>query len=451
MASLNFDQAKRGGYIQFADRDEERRTFRLSNVSKTTADRYFVHISHLNEARRTSSSVRGETLEFLNALGKRDYKRLVKLGLVEPREPDEADKKPATLEAWLDEFERMKSPDWKPASKVVFGHTRRNLLDCFPAETLLADVTVLDAENFERHLKTEKLARATMAKRCSIARTVFEAARKHRLIESNPFQDANINVVTKGNSKKHVFVDRQDIQKILDSCPHTEWRLLIGLARYGGLRVPSEALSLKWEHINWERGEMLVPSPKTEHHEGHESRLVPLFAELRPLLLEASEQAEDGAVWVINRLRSRVKEGGTDWQAVNLRTQFQKIIKRAGLKPWVRLWVNLRSTRDTELSDEFPSHVVNKWLGHSERVANEHYRQTTRDHFERAINGITKANPSGALLVALHQEASPSITEQNPNKPSVSKPSRNAEKSKKEGVSHRSTKPQSWTILDSNQ
>lgn len=65
------------------------------------------------------------------------------------------------------------------------------------------------------------------------------------------------------------------------------------------------------------------------------------------------------------------QNGGSDWQGVNLRSQFQRIIRRAGVKPWPRLWVNLRSTRDTELSDEFPSHGINGWLGHSERVANE--------------------------------------------------------------------------------
>ncbi len=450
MASLKYNPANRAGIIQFTNGDEERKTFRLSNVSKTTVDRYFVHISHLNEARRTNSTVRGETVEFLNALGKRDYKRLVKLELVEPRKPDEDEKQPTKLGEWLDEFERMKAADWKPASKVVFGHTRRNLLDCFSADTLLAVVTVLDAENFERYLKTEDLARATMAKRCSIARTVFEAARKHRLIETNPFQDAKINVVVKGNRSKQVFVDRQDIQKVIDSCPDAEWRLLVGLARFGGLRIPSEALSLRWEHVNWERNELLVPSPKTEHHEGHESRLVPLFPELREMLREACEQAPDRAEWVISRHRSQADKSPANWQGVNLRTQFEKIIKIAGLKRWPRLWVNLRSTRATELLDDYPAHVVNDWLGHSERVANEHYRQTTQDHFERAVKGITKSNPSGALLVALHSGASQSVTEQNPFKPAVSKTSKNAEKPKKEAVSQRTAKPLGWTIQDSN-
>ncbi len=445
MATLKYDQPNRTGIIQFVDRDEGRRTFRLSNVSRTTADRYFNHISHLNDVRRMNSSVRGETVEFLNALGKRDYKRLLKLGLVEPRPGDDDEKSLTTLGEWIGEFERMKSTDWKPASKVVFGHTRRNLLDCFSPETALADVTVLDAENFERYLKTEKLAKATMAKRCSIARTVFEAARKHRLIESNPFQDAKISVVVNGNRSRQVFVDRDQIQRVIDACPDTEWRLLVGLARFGGMRVPSEALSLKWEHINWERGEILVPSPKTEHHEGRESRLVPLFPELRPLLQEAFEQAEPGAEFVISRHRSQAKVGSSNWQAVNLRSQFQRIVRRAGVKPWPRLWVNLRSSRATELADIFPSKVAADWLGHTEAVADKHYRQTTREHFERAIKG-----ECGALQLALHYGASKGITERDSPKSRLAKETENAEKLNKQAVSQRTAKSPSWTIQDSN-
>ena len=59
-------------------------------------------------------------------------------------------------------------------------------------------------------------------------------------------------------------------------------------------------------------------------------------------------------------------------------------MKRAGLAPWPRLFQNLRSTRATELADEFPGHVVSSWLGHSEDIAKEHYRQVTDDHFARA-------------------------------------------------------------------
>ena len=46
---------------------------------------------------------------------------------------------------------------------------------------------------------------------------------------------------------------------------------------------------------------------------------------------------------------------------------------------------NLRSTRETELMEIYPSHVVVSWIGHSEKVARLHYLQTTDAHFEKAV------------------------------------------------------------------
>jgi hypothetical protein len=57
----------------------------------------------------------------------------------------------------------------------------------------------------------------------------------------------------------------------------------------------------------------------------------------------------------------------------NLRTQFERIIARAGLKPWPKLFQNLRATRATELAAEYPSHVAADWMGHSAMAAQKHY------------------------------------------------------------------------------
>ena len=69
----------------------------------------------------------------------------------------------------------------------------------------------------------------------------------------------------------------------------------------------------------------------------------------------------------------------------NLRTQAQRIIKKAGLKPWGKLFQNLRSTRETELVEKFPDHVVTGWLGNSPDIARKHYLQTHEEHFQRAV------------------------------------------------------------------
>ena len=55
------------------------------------------------------------------------------------------------------------------------------------------------------------------------------------------------------------------------------------------------------------------------------------------------------------------------------------------MQPWPKLFQNLRSTRETELADEFPMHVVCQWIGNSQPIAAKHYLQVTADHFSKAL------------------------------------------------------------------
>ena len=109
--------------------------------------------------------------------------------------------------------------------------------------------------------------------------------------------------------------------------------------------------------------------------QGKPYRVVPLFPELRWILTELFELAPDGSEYVITRYRSA---------AQNLRTQFGRILKRAGVEPWPRLFQNLRASRETELANKYPLHVVTAWLGNTPTVAEKHYLQTTEEHFRQA-------------------------------------------------------------------
>src|SRR5262249_32651655 len=155
---------------------------------------------------------------------------------------------------------------------------------------------------------------------------------RRKLIHLNPFVD--LKASSQVNRSREYFLSKADASKVLGACPDAQWRLLFALSRYGGLRCPSEHLALKWQDIDWARGRMLVHSPKTEHHPGGDSRFVPLFPELAPYLREVFEQAEPGTEYVITRYRST---------NTNLRTQLIRIIRRAGLKPWPKLFQNLRA------------------------------------------------------------------------------------------------------------
>lgn len=60
------------------------------------------------------------------------------------------------------------------------------------------------------------------------------------------------------------FVSRETIAKVIDATPDAESRLLIALSRFGGLRVPSEALALRWSDVHWEHNRLTIQSIKTE-------------------------------------------------------------------------------------------------------------------------------------------------------------------------------------------
>jgi hypothetical protein len=98
--------------------------------------------------------------------------------------------------------------------------------------------------------------------------------------------------------------------------------------------------------------------------------------ELQPYLDAVWDEAEEKTEFVITRWRDTES---------NLRTRLHSIIRAAGLEPWPKAFVALRSTRRTELEESFASHVVNAWLGPGQRVAERHYLQVTDEHFAKAI------------------------------------------------------------------
>jgi hypothetical protein len=101
-----------------------------------------------------------------------------------------------------------------------------------------------------------------------------------------------------------------------------------------------------------------------------------------------------------------------------------KIIKRAGLKSWPKLFQNLRSTRQTELEEEFPTHVVCSWMGNSESVARKNYLQVTEDHYDRAITMVQKRvqkTAEGGGNAPNQQERALAINSKKTNKPRISR------------------------------
>ncbi len=359
--------------ILFVAGDGKRKTVRLGKVSQRQAEAFRVRLEVL-VGRRITGTLDDDTARWLAGMDEDAHGKLARVGLVVARGTHQ-------LAPFVDAYIAGRT-DVKPGTATVLGMTRRNLVEFFGADRALATITAGDADEWRRHLiGAEQLGDNTVRRRCGIAKQFFRAAIRKRLLTDNPFAD--LRAVVQANPAKAFYVTRDMAEKILAACPDAQWRLIFALSRYGGFRCPSEHLALRWSDVLWDKGRMHVRSPKTEHHEGGESRLVPIFPELLPYLRDAFDLAEPGVDEVITRYRD---------PGQNLRTTFIKIIKRAGLIPWPKLFQNLRATRETELAETWPEHVVTKWIGHTTAVARKHYLQVTEDHFDRAAGeGGTRA------------------------------------------------------------
>ncbi|HZZ77637.1 MAG TPA: site-specific integrase [Gemmataceae bacterium] len=189
------------------------------------------------------------------------------------------------------------------------------------------------------------------------------------------------------NKERQFHVDRDIIFRVIDAAPSAEWRLIIALSRFGGLRCPSEHLALRWQDVDWDRNRFRVDSPKTGE------RWIPIFPELRPYFDECFALAKEGAVNVITSYRS---------DNVNMRMQLERIIRRAGLKPWPKLFHNLRASRQTELAAEYPIHVVCAWIGNTAAIAAKHYLTVRETDFQRASEGGAESGALEAQKQAQH-------------------------------------------------
>lgn len=394
MASISTDK-KGNRTIQFVGGDARRRSIRLGKVPMRVAQAVQTRVETLNVAKVSKVSVDRETAAWVGDIDETLYEKLAAVGLVSKRAvADET-----TLASFIDRYLDRRT-DIKKLTRRNLNQVRNDLIEYFGPNKPLAEINEGDADEFRLSLK-QRLGENTVRRRCGMARQFFRAAVKRRLMAANPFGDMK-GIAVQSNPSRYYFITKAEAQRVLDACPDPQWRLLFALSRFGGLRCPSEHLALRWSDIDWERGRMRVPSPKTEHHEGGQSRIVPLFPELLPHLEQAFEQAEPGTEFVIYRYRNSNS---------NLRTQLERIIRKAGLEPWPKLFQNLRSTRQTELAEQFPAHVVCAWIGNSEAVARKHYLQVTEEHFEQA--------GKSALQKAVQQPAEMDRTASHPESPSL--------------------------------
>ena len=377
MASLIRDKngSKR---IQFMFAKNDRRTLRLGKINVKAAEAFKARVEPLIAAARTNTSIGSQTAQWLAELPDDTYDKLVQVDLAKPRA--------AAIKHTLGNLlhESFATMSVKDNTRIRYSQTKRLLIEHFGKDQPLDSITPHDADKYRVWLETKEskhgkpYSTAKVSKEVQITKMFFKQAIRWSMIPSNPFEGVRAGAQT--NQDRKYYLTPEDAHKLLEMAPDSEWRCIIALARFGGLRCPSEVLGVQWGDIDWEQGRMLVRSPKTERHIGKAERIIPLFPELRSVLTQAFVLAPEGSMYVTGRF------GGTN---ANLGTQFKRIIVRAGLIPWPRLFNAMRASRATELAAEYPAAICTAWMGHTQAIGEVHYHMVRDSDFERAVGTFT--------------------------------------------------------------
>jgi integrase len=369
--------------------DAKRRTIRLGKVSETIAEKWQARIGEVIASMTSGAGLAPDTVAWIESLEDEGYGKLVAAGLMMPRVVEETPVR--TLQALCDTFKARQSV--KPSTAASYGQTIDSLKAFLGADRDVATITTEDADEWKvaiakatkgegerkksRVSPDNRLSGATVAKRVMVAKRIFGKAKQWKWIAENPF--GHLRAGSQANPDRNVYVPADTINAILDACPNVGWRCLIALARFAGLRCPSEIGLLTWDDVDRHAGKLRVRSPKTEGHgESHAVRFVPIAPQLMAILADAWDAAPSGVKLVVP-MAAR--------QTANLRTQFERIITRANVEAWPRLFQNLRASCETDWAQTYPAHVCAKWLGHSPRIASTHYLMVRDHHFQDVIEG----------------------------------------------------------------
>ncbi len=382
--------------IGFTGLDRKRRTIYAGAISERNAHELRRLVERILEAAALGESLDPSTASRIAALPDTTYDKLVGVALVSARQKQVRVTVTVQARQYLE-----RRTDIKPASRLVLAHAVRNLADYF-GDTPLADVTEAAADDFSRWLSTDARVRgessrkpkglspATLGKRLSWAATIWRDAVRRELTTRNPFD--SVKKPCGVNPDRKVYVPREIIQQLIDAEPDHEWKALLALSRFLGVRVPSEPFSMVWSDIDWEKRRIRIPSPKTECH-GKSYRMAPILPEILPHLETLYAVAPEGAVHIFARLRDRESHKAAVkgfWSAFNLRTALQKKLAKNGIVPWPKLWHALRASAETDLARQFSLASVTAWLGNSPKVAATNYLMVTDADFDSASGNATQ-------------------------------------------------------------
>jgi integrase len=364
MASLT--KRKTGGYEIEISRGNDRTRIYLGKCSKKSADRCLNAVNEILSCNAAGVPYSPETAKWTQDIDPKLHDKLSAAGVLRHRQR-------RTFGQFVDEYIADKSEEWKPNTLRAFTQEIKKAVAFFGADTPLNVITAEQCFKFAAAL--HKTVKSDSNRHRSIKRVkqVFTEAVRRELIMKSPMANIKAGSQTR-NPDSVLFITAETYQRLLDACTSARDRLIIGLARYGGLRCPSELAGLRWSEIRYDDCQFTVYCVKTERHAGKSRRIIPLFPELLPLFQALWETLPDGADDRIFPDFTAEKSLGS----LNGRIQ-----RRAGTDI-PELFRNSRFSRRKELKrDPLYAEFVDEIMGHDHETGNTYYGYVTTQDIDR--------------------------------------------------------------------
>ena len=336
--------------IDFSYPANRRHRLRLGVVSSDTAKECCRQVEKLIEARCTGQPLDLSTGEWLNQISDSIYESLVRFGLCKPRA--RVNMAPS-VEEWVTKYIDQRRGDLKTGSIERLEQSASRIKKHFGKTSRIDEVTPDSAADWRAAMLANGLSEATTRLHCRNAKSIFAEAERRELIRKNPFGRLKSSSIAAQRKRN---VTAEEATNILKACPSLDWQVLFGLARFGGLRIPSESHILTWENVDWERKLLRVYAPKTDS-----TRVVPIVPRLMEILKKARELAAGESETIVQMSTN------------NLHRNFEKLLKAAKIEVWDDLFQTLRRSCETDFAKHHPQGAVSRWIGHSMRVSEQHY------------------------------------------------------------------------------
>lgn len=351
-----------GWYVSVVLPSRRRAQVFLGQITKAQAETVARHIESMRLSNELAIDHPPEVKRWCEEIKPKLRARLVELGLIR----SVAVRLDWKLGEWWDEYLKNRK-DMKPSTQKGYK-TAKNAAVLGLGDVEIRAISIAQARQFARNMGAAHSSEHA-SKIVERVRNVLQTALESRILTENPFKD--VTLTGKPDDSRQHYIDRKTADLVISSAPHVHAAAVIALARYCGLRMPHEVLALEWVHIDWELARLHVPGDTKTG-----KRVLPLFPEALEQLKKLRAATPQDSQHVLDRARSSAATTWREWLIT--------AIREAGVHQWEKLWINLRASCRTDLEAKFPSHVCDAWLGHSTRVAKDHYLMVTPEDWEKA-------------------------------------------------------------------